>query len=84
MSGTAGNIRDIGTGEDVLNGLAVTGETAQNDFETTQADDSEWSEKINIEEDFKNEKGCNFMGRCRADWNGDCKTYRHREKDCCG
>lgn len=49
MSGTADNIRDICTGADVLNGLAVTGETAQNDFETTQAEVSEWLEKINIE-----------------------------------
>lgn len=49
MSGTSDNIRDICTGADVLNGLAVTGETAQNDFETTQAEVSEWLEKINIE-----------------------------------
>ena len=48
MSGTSDNIRDICTGADVLNGLAVTGETAQNDFETTQAEVSEWLEKINI------------------------------------
>lgn len=49
MSGTADNIRDICIGADVLNGFAITGETAQNDAETTQDEISEWLEELNMQ-----------------------------------
>lgn len=48
MSGTADTIRNICTGADVLNGFAITGETAQNDAETTQDEISKWLKELNI------------------------------------
>ena len=49
MSGTAENNRDICIGADLLNGFAITGETAQNDAEATQDEISEWLEELNMQ-----------------------------------
>ena len=49
MSGTVGSIKNICTGADVLNGFSITGETAQNDAETTQNEVAAWLKELNIE-----------------------------------
>lgn len=48
LSSTVDSIKNICTGADVLNGFSITGETAQNDAETTQNEVTEWLKELNI------------------------------------